>query len=65
MNLKVKTIYPLDRPNFNEWCKLFKVSSQYVDKTAIRNAERIMGLWDGYTNNKTKYIKTTINFNQY
>jgi hypothetical protein len=58
-NLKVKTIVPLERPSFNEWCEMFKVSTQYIDKAAIRNAERIMSLWDGCLGTKNNYIKFT------
>lgn len=43
-----KTCYPMDRPDFNTWCKMFNVSKEYADKTGIQNAQRIMQLWNGY-----------------
>lgn len=53
--LKVKTLLPDNRPSFNEWCAMFKVSSRVLkDSTPIKNAQRIMDLWDGFTNSKTK-----------
>jgi hypothetical protein len=54
---KVKSIYPKDKPSFNEWCSQFKVSSLYTDRQGINNAQRIMSLWDGYTNTKQFFVK--------
>jgi len=56
-NLKVKSIYPKDRPSFNEWCQQFKVSSMYADREGINNAQLIMSLWDGLTNMKEFFVK--------
>lgn len=55
--IKVKSSYPKSRPSFNDWCAMFKVSSLYVDREGINNAQRIMSLWDGYTNTKQFFIK--------
>lgn len=54
---KVKSIYPKDRPSFNDWCRQFKVSSMYVDREGINNAQFIMSLWDGYSNMKQFFVK--------
>jgi hypothetical protein len=54
---KVKSIYPKDRPSFNEWCQQFKVSSMYADREGINNAQFIMSLWDGYSNMKEFFVK--------
>jgi hypothetical protein len=59
--IKVKSTYPAERIPFNEWCEMFKVSTRYVDKTYIHNAERIMALWDGCLGTKEKYIKPLSN----
>ena len=56
-NLKVKTTYPEKKPSFQEWCEMFRVSSLYVDRTPIQNANRIMELWDGYIGTKSVFIK--------
>lgn len=55
--LNVRSSYPSEKPNFNDWCKMFKVSTLYVDRTGYDNAQRIMELWDGYTKTKQHFIK--------
>jgi hypothetical protein len=55
--MKVRSIYPTDKPSFNEWCKMFNVSKLYADRTGINNAQRIMELWDGFANMKQYFIK--------
>ena len=57
--MNVKTIYPSSQPSFNEWCKMFNVSSRYEDRTPITNANRIMSLWDGYSKMKEIFILKT------
>lgn len=56
-NLKVTTTYPDQRLEFNEWCEQFKVSTMYVDRTPIMNAQRIMSLWDGFFKMKEMFIR--------
>lgn len=60
-NHHVKTIFPSERPSFNEWCKLFNVSALYKGREGMNNAQRIMSLWNGYSNNKEYFqFKITI-----
>ena len=56
-SLKVKTTYPDNKPTFNEWCTMFRVSSLHIDRKPIQNANRIMALWDGYLNTKELFVK--------
>jgi len=60
-NLNVKTIYPTDRPNYNEWCKQFNVSRLYQSREGINNAQRIMSLWDSFTKTKLKFVSNSMN----
>jgi len=56
--IKLKsTTYPSERPDFNKWCDMFKVSSLYVDREGKNNANRIMSLWDGFAKTKELFIK--------
>lgn len=56
--IKVTSIYPTDKPDFNTWCNMFKVSSRLTkDDTPLTNAQRIMELWNGWDNMKEKFIK--------
>lgn len=64
MQLQVKTIYPKDRPSFNDWCKLFNVSRLYIEREGINNAQRIMSLWDGYSETKKYFTNIKINNNE-
>jgi hypothetical protein len=57
----VKTIYPTDRPNYNEWCKQFNVSRLYQSREGINNAQRIMSLWDSFSENKLKFVPKSMN----
>ena len=60
-NLKLSsTIYPKHRPNFNDWCKEFKVSQYYFDRSGIHKAQIIMSLWDGYSNTKQYFVSIKI-----
>jgi len=59
--LNVKTIYPTDRPSYNEWCKQFNVSRLYQSREGINNAQRIMSLWDSFTKNKIKFVSKSCN----
>lgn len=55
--VKVKsTTYPKERPNFNDWCEMFKVSSMYIDREGMNKANRIMSLWDGFAKTKQYFV---------
>jgi hypothetical protein len=56
MQLQIKTTTPTSRPTFNEWCKLFNVSRLYQSREGIDNAQRIMSLWDGYSQTKQLFV---------
>jgi len=53
---KVKSVYPSEKPSFNDWCKMFNVSQLYVERSGLNNAQRIMQLWDGFHNTKQFFI---------
>ena len=55
--LNVKSTYPVNKPAFNEWCEMFKVSTLYIDRSGYDNAQRIMELWDGFAKTKQYFIK--------
>jgi hypothetical protein len=38
--IKVKTIYPKDKPSFNDWCKEFNVSSMFIKDNIKYNTTR-------------------------
>jgi hypothetical protein len=59
--LNVKTIIPENRPNYNEWCKQFNVSRLYQSREGINNAQRIMSLWDSFSENKLKFVPKSMN----
>lgn len=57
--LKLRSsVYPENKPSFNEWCETFKVSTRIPkDRSPLINAQRIMELWNGFHNMKEKFIK--------
>jgi len=57
MQLQIKTTYPADKLTFNEWCEQFNVSRLYQCREGIDNAQRIMSLWDGYSQTKQMFKK--------
>jgi len=60
-NINVKTTYPTDRPNFNDWCKEFKFGCRHIDRSGVHNAQRIMALWDGFLNTKINFVTKSLN----
>jgi hypothetical protein len=59
--LKVKSVYPVNQPSYNDWCKEFKFGTRSAKREGIDNANRIMQLWDSYMKTKEKFIKLTEN----
>lgn len=57
--LNVKSIYPTDRPDYNEWCKEFKFGVRCAEREGINNAQLMMSLWNGYIGMKEKFIRRT------
>jgi hypothetical protein len=64
-NLKVRSIYPIDRPSYNEWCREFNFGARYVKREGIDNAQRIMSLWDSSINMKKKFVPRSLNEKDY
>ena len=54
--LNVRTIQPVNRPDYNTWCKEFNFGARYARREGIDNAMRIMSLWDGFAKMKEIYI---------
>lgn len=64
--LNVKSIYPVSRPSYNEWCKEFNFGARCVNREGINNAQRIMALWDGFfLRNKSKLSYKSMNEQDY
>ena len=53
----MKTTYPDSTPSFNEWCKMFNVSSRSENPEPKQRAREIMDTWEDYSFDKIKYVQ--------